>query len=119
MIYPGESEQRARKRFDKKQQMEQARKAARAPWYPLEWAIPPMVIDFLPIWYEKRSGKIMLPDNMDRSFHWKFAAQFFAYSVIFQRIHLSLSTFIDHLSQVLLISLFSDLSGNTSEGAIR
>ena len=88
MIYPGESEQRARKRFDKKQQMEQARKAARAPWYPLEWAIPPMVIDFLPIWYEKRSGKIMLPDNMDRSFRWKFAAQFFAYSVIFQRIHL-------------------------------
>jgi hypothetical protein len=40
------------------------------------------VIDFLPIWYEKRGGKVMLPGNMDRSFQWKFAAHFFAYSVL-------------------------------------
>ena len=43
------------------------------------------VIDFLPIWYEKRGGKIMLPDNMDRSFKWKFLGHFFAYSVRLER----------------------------------
>jgi hypothetical protein len=43
MVKAGESEGRARRRFDLKQQAAHAKEAARAPWFPPGWAIPSMV----------------------------------------------------------------------------